>query len=340
MTKMRAAQFSRPGGPLELVERDIPAPGPGQVRIKVQACGICHSDSITQEGHFPGGVSYPRIPGHEVIGVIDALGPGAAPWTPGMRVGIGWHGGNCNACGCCRRGDAFACETATNVTGLTCDGGYAEYMVAPVTALARVPDGLSAVDAAPIMCAGLTTFNAIRNSGARHGETVAVLGLGGLGHMAVQYAAKMGFRTIAIARGEDKAPLATKLGAARYIDSQASDPAAELAKLGGAKAVIATVTEGKAMSAVLGGLAINGTFMVIGATMSMEVSPLFLLAGRRSVKGWYSGTSIDSEQTLDYSVLTGVRAMNEEFPLAQAPEAYARMLSGKARFRVVLKIAP
>ena len=335
MPKMRAVQVSRPGGPLELVEREIPEPGPGNVRIKVQACGVCHSDSLVKEGQMPG-IQYPRVPGHEVIGVIDAVGKDVPRWTPGQRVGVGWHGGSCGYCDACRRGDFFACQTSTQVTGLTRDGGYADYLVTPFGTLAMVPDELAAADAAPLMCAGVTTFNALRNSGARAGDLVAVLGLGGLGHLGVQYAVKMGFRTVAIARGKDKEALARQLGAWHYIDSQAEDPGAALAKLGGAAVVLATVTSGEAMGATQTGLAPNGSLMVLGAAGSLEVSPLILLTGCKSVKGWYSGTSIDSQETLAFSVLSGVRSMNEVYPLERAPEAYDRMMSGKARFRAVL----
>src|SRR5438445_3876060 len=291
MATMRVAQVSRPNGPFEIVERQIPEPGAGSVRIKVLACGICHSDSVTKEGLFPG-IQYPRVPGHEVAGVIDAIGPNVPGWEPGERVGVGWNGGYCGYCDPCRRGEFFACVRG-QTTGVTYDGGYGEYMIAPASAVARMPADLAPVEAAPLMCAGLTTFNALRNSGARPGDVVAVLGLGGLGHLGVQYAAKMGFHTVGIARGKDKEPLAGKLGAAAYIDSQAQDPAAELQKLGGAKAILATATSGEAMSAVQGGLAVNGTLLVVGAVPAMQVSPLFLLSGCRSVKGWYSGTSID-----------------------------------------------
>ncbi|HSY18108.1 MAG TPA: alcohol dehydrogenase [Candidatus Acidoferrales bacterium] len=335
MPKMRVAQISKAGGNFEIVERDIPAPAPGWVRIKVQACGICHSDSLVKEGHWPG-LQYPRVPGHEVVGLVDALGAGVTQWKVGQRVGVGWHGGHCGQCDPCRNGDFFGCTVNLQITGISFDGGYGEYMVAPTIALAHVPDDLTPVEAAPLMCAGITTYNALRNSGARAGDVVAVHGLGGLGHLGVQYAAKMGFKTIAIARGTDKAALATKLGAHQYIDSQAQDPSAELQKLGGAKAIIATVTNGDAMSAVTGGLAINGTFLIIGAAQSMTISPLFLLMGRRSVKGWYSGTAADSQDTLKFSVLTGVRSMTEVYPIAKVAEAYERMASGKARFRVVL----
>lgn len=335
MSKMRAVQVSQPGGPFEIVEREIPEPGAGTVRIKVEACGICHSDSITKEGHFPG-IQYPRVPGHEVVGVIDVVGEGVAGWTAGQRVGVGWNGGYCGYCENCRRGNFFACSIAGQVTGIHYDGGYADYMVAPASALALVPDELSALEAGPLMCAGLTTFNALRNSGARPGDLVAVLGLGGLGHLGVQFAAKMGFRTVAIARGTDKEALAKQLGAHLYIDSQAQDPAAELTKLGGAKIILATVTNGEAMNATMGGLSVGGKLMVLGAAESLNVSPLLLIMGSRSVAGWYSGTSIDSQDTLAFSVLSGVRSMNEVFPLEQVNEAYERMMSGKARFRIVL----
>jgi D-arabinose 1-dehydrogenase-like Zn-dependent alcohol dehydrogenase len=335
MSKMRAVQVSRPNGPFELVEREIPEPAAGAVRIKVQACGICHSDSVTKEGLIPG-IQYPRVPGHEVVGVIDALGPSVAGWKVGQRVGVGWNGGYCGYCDPCRRGQFFGCQIAGQTTGVTSDGGYADYMVAPASALAAVPDGLSAEEAGPLMCAGLTTFNALRNSGARAGDLVAVLGLGGLGHLGVQFAAKMGFKTVAIARGSDKGTLARELGAQYYIDSQAQDPAAELVRLGGAKVILATVTNGAAMSATMGGLGNEGKLMVLGAAQSLEVSPLFLIFGSRSVAGWYSGTSIDSQDTLAFSALSGVRSMNEVFPLEQVNEAYERMMSGRARFRVVL----
>jgi len=336
MATMRVVQVSRPNGPFEIVQRQIPEPGAGSVRIKVQACGICHSDSIVKEGIFPG-IQYPRVPGHEVAGVVDAVGPGVVGLAPGQRVGVGWHGGYCGHCDHCRRGEFFACVTG-QVTGLTFDGGYAEYLIAPASAVARMPDDLPAVESAPLLCAGITTFNALRNSGAGPGAVVAVLGLGGLGHLGVQYAARMGFHTVGIARGKDKEPLARQLGASVYIDSQAQDPAAELLKLGGAKVILATATSGEAMSAVQGGLAVNGTLLIVGAAASMQVSPLWLLSGCRSIKGWYSGTSIDSEDTLAFSARTGVRSMNETFPMERVTEAYDRMMSGKARFRVVLTI--
>ena len=332
---MKAVQISKPGGNFEVVERPIPEPGRGQVRIKVEACGICYSDSLVKEGHFPG-IQYPRVPGHEIAGRIDAIGADVTIWKPGQRVGVGWHGGNCVYCDACRRGDAFACETETLVTGITHDGGYAEFMIAPASSLARVPDDLSSIEAAPLMCAGITTFNALRNSAARPGETVAVLGIGGLGHLGVQFAAKLGFKTVAIARGADKAPLAKQLGAHHYIDSQAEDPAAALQKLGGAKVILATATSGAAMSAAQGGLVVRGTLLIVGVPEALDINPLPLILGSRSVQGWYSGTSIDSQQTLAFSALTGVRSMNEIYPLARAAEAYDRMMSGQARFRVVL----
>jgi D-arabinose 1-dehydrogenase-like Zn-dependent alcohol dehydrogenase len=278
------------------------------------------------------------VPGHEVIGTVDAVGEGVPQWKAGQRAGVGWHGGNCGYCDNCRRGDFFACTVDLKFTGISFDGGYGEYMIAPAIALARVPDELSPVDAAPLMCAGITTFNALRNSGARPGDLVAVLGLGGLGHLGVQYAARMGFRTVGIARGKDKEPLARELGAFRYIDSQAQDPAAELTKLGGARVILATVTAGDAMSAVQAGLGPRGTLMVLGAAQSIQVSPLVLITGMREIKGWYSGTAIDSQDTLAFSVLKGVRSMNEVYPLERVTEAYERMMSGKARFRVVLTV--
>lgn len=336
MAKMRAVQVSRAGGPLEVVERDVPEPARGEVRIRVQACGICHSDVLTKDGGFPG-QQYPRVPGHEVVGVVDALGADVARLAEGQRVGVGWNGGWCGWCDPCRRGDFFACRTSTRVTGITGDGGYADFMVAPQEAVARVPDELAATDAAPLLCAGLTTFNALRNSGARGGDLVAVLGLGGLGHLGVQYAARMGFRTVAIARGRDKEPLARRLGAVRYVDSTGEDPAAALAALGGARVVLATVTSGEAMSATIGGLAPRGRLMVLGAPPSLEAGAFALIAGQRAIQGWYSGVSIEAEDTLAFSVLAGVRSMNEVYPLERAAEAFERMLSGKARFRVVLE---
>jgi D-arabinose 1-dehydrogenase-like Zn-dependent alcohol dehydrogenase len=336
MAKMRAAQVRAGKGPFEIVEREVPEPGPGAVRVKVQASGICHSDSLTKEGLWPG-LRYPRVPGHEVAGVVDAVGPGVADLPKGARVGLGWHGGHCGYCASCRRGDFVTCRVSAEIPGITYDGGHADYVIAPAVALARIPEGLSATDAGPLMCAGITTFNALRHSGARPGDLVAVLGIGGLGHLGVQFAARMGHETVAIARGKDKEALALKLGAHHYVDSEAQDPATELAKRGGARVILATVTSGKAMSAALGGLAIDGTFVVLGASHEpIEVPPLLLIAGRRRVLGWPSGTSADSEDTMAFAARNGIRPMNEVFPLEKASEAYDRMMSGKARFRVVL----
>jgi D-arabinose 1-dehydrogenase-like Zn-dependent alcohol dehydrogenase len=333
--KMRAVQVSRANGPFELMEREIPEPGVGSVRIKVEACGICHSDSMVKSGAMPG-MKYPRIPGHEVVGTVEALGSDVIGVAQGQRVGVGWHGGYCGHCNACRRGDFFACQSG-RITGLTHDGGYADYMIAHSSALALLPEGLSPIEAGPLVCAGVTTFNALRNSGAQPGDTVAILGIGGLGHLGVQFAAKMGFRTIAIARGSDKEALARKLGAHQYIDSQAQDVAVELNKDGGAKVILATVTNAEAMAATLGGLAVHGKLLIVGAPHDpLKVPVLLLIGGRRSVMGWYSGTAIDSQDTLEFSQLTGVAAMTEVYPLERAAEAYERMMSGKARFRVVL----
>jgi propanol-preferring alcohol dehydrogenase len=338
MSKMRAVQVTRPNGPLEVIEREIAEPGAGQVRIKVEACGICHSDSFTKEGTWPG-IQYPRVPGHEIAGIIDAAGLGVAGWRQGQRVGVGWHGGHCGYCDSCRRGDFVTCQIAPQVPGIAYDGGYAEFVIVPAGALALIPEGLSAAEAGPLMCAGVTTFNPLRNSGARPGDLVAILGIGGLGHLGIQFAAKMGFRTVAIARGMDKEPLSRQLGASHYIDSRTQDPAAELLKLGAAKVILATVTSGKAMSVVLGGLSVNGKLIVVGAADEpLEVNGGLMLIGRRSIMGWPSGSSIDSQDTLSFSRLTGVRSMNEIFPLDRAAEAYEHMMSGKARFRAVLTI--
>jgi len=335
MAKMRAVQVTGPNKPFQLVEKEIPVPKRGEVRVKVQACGVCHSDSMVKEGTYPG-IDYPRVPGHEVAGVIDALGEDVRGWKVGQRVGIGWYGGHCKECNSCRRGDFMTCANPI-VCGISYDGGYAEYTVVPKEALALIPDGLSPVDAAPLMCAGITTFNALRNSGARAGDTVAVLGIGGLGHLAIQYAVKMGYRTVAIARGKDKKELAQKLGAHAYIDSESQNVSEELKKLGGAKVILSTVTHAPAINAALDGVANNGKLVVVGiAPEPLAVSSLQLIGGRRSVSGWPAGTSIDSQDTLDFSQLTGVRSMNQTFPLEKAAEAYDFMMSGKARFRVVL----
>jgi D-arabinose 1-dehydrogenase-like Zn-dependent alcohol dehydrogenase len=332
---MRSVQVSKANGPFEIVERDIPEPSAAQVRIKVQACGVCHSDSFTKEGLFPG-IQYPRVPGHEIAGVIDKVGKDVTQWEPGQRVAVGWHGGHCGYCESCRRGDFVTCKYA-QVPGISYDGGYADYMIAPIEALALIPEQLSAIEAAPLMCAGITTYNALRNSGARAGDVVAILGIGGLGHLGVQFAAKMGFRTIAIARGKDEEELVKKLGARQYIDNRSQNAVEELNKLGGAKVILATVPSGKAMSEILGGLAVNGKLVIIGASDEpIQVPSYLFISGRRSLIGWPAGTSIDSQDTLSFSVLSGVRSMNEVFPLEKAPEAYEQMMSGKARFRAVL----
>jgi len=336
MSAMRAMQVAKAGGPLELVEKEIPSPGPGQVLVKVHACGVCHSDSLTVEGHWPG-IAYPRVPGHEAAGVVSALGSGVLGWKAGDRVGIGWFGGSCGYCDSCRRGDFLNCLINPQVPGISWDGGYAEYVVVPSEALAHIPDELSFVEAGPLMCAGVTTFNALRNSGARAGDLVAVHGIGGLGHLGVQFAARMGFRTVAIARGADKAALAKKLGAHSYIDSAAENAGKALAKLGGAKVIITTVTNAAAMGEVLGGLGIDGKLLILGASPEpIPVHSLQLIMGRKSVAGWPSGASIDSEDTMRFSALTGVRPMVQEFPLEKAAEGYRLMMDNKARFRVVL----
>lgn len=335
MSRMRAVQVSSANGPFELVTRDTPTPGPRQVRIKVQACGICHSDSFTKLGAFPG-IQFPRVPGHEVVGLLDAVGSEVPVWKPGARVGVGWHGGHCGHCASCRRGDFITCATG-QIPGISYDGGYADYMIAPFEALAAVPDDLSSVEAAPLLCAGITTFNALRHSGAAPGDLVAVLGIGGLGHLGVQFAAKMGCHTVAVARGNDKEPLARRLGAHHYIDSATQNVAMELTKLGGARVILATLTDAKSMSNAVGGLGVDGKLLVLGASMQpIEVPPLALISARRSITGWPSGTASDSEDTMDFSILSGIRPLIETFPLERAAEAYERMMSGKARFRVVL----
>ncbi len=333
----RVVQVPAPRAPFELVMRPIPDPAAGQVRIRVQACGICHSDSLVKEGFPWPGLSYPRVPGHEVVGVIDALGEGVTGWRVGQRVGVGWYGGHDGVCEACRRGDFTMCAHG-DVTGLTRDGGYADYMVAKAQALAAVPDAIAGAEAGPLLCAGITTFNALRHAGATAGDLVAILGIGGLGHLGVQYAAKMGFRTVAIARGQDKAKFARDLGAHHYIDSTAQDVAKSLQELGGAQVVLATVTDADAMTATIGGLHYGGTLMVLGASLDpIKVSPVQLLGQKLSVRGWASGAAIDSEDTLKFSALSGVRPMIERYPLERAAEAYERMMSGKARFRVVLE---
>ncbi len=331
----RAMQVPAAGGAFELVQKQFSDPGPGHVRIRVQACGVCHSDSLTKEGMWPG-IQFPRVPGHEIAGVLDAIGPDVPVFKVGQRVGLGWHGGHCNYCTPCRRGDFMLCENQP-ISGINYDGGYADYVIAPANAIALVPDELKYADAAPLLCAGVTTFNALRNSGARTGDTVAILGIGGLGHLAVQYAAKAGYRTVAIARGQDKGPLAQQLGAHIYIDSTTQDPAKELQKIGGANIILSTVTSAKALDWVIDGLGPAGKFIVVGAPDGpVVINPFPLLLGRRTVAGWPSGTGMDSEDTLNFSALTGVKPMIETYPLEKAEEAYDRMMSGKARFRVVL----
>ncbi len=333
--KMKAAQISKPGADFELVERDIPEPGAGQVRVKVEACGICHSDFVVKEGLWPG-LQYPRVPGHEVAGRIDAVGSNVTQWKTGQRVGVGWHGGHDFVCEQCRRGD-FAMCVNRKVTGIDFDGGYAEYMIAPAEAVAAIPDELPAEEAGPFMCAGVTVYNALRNSGARGGDVVAVHGIGGLGHLGVQYARRMGFHTVALGRGKDKEPLAKNLGAHQYIDTDHGDVVAELQKLGGANVILATAPNSQAISTLVEGLAAGGKLVMPAApTEPLTINPMSLFLERRSVLGWYSGTAKDSQDTLEFSALTGVHPMIEKFPLSRAAEAYERMHSGKVRFRVVL----
>ena len=335
MAKMKAVQVTKAGGDFEIVEREIPQPSAGQVRIKVEACGICHSDALVKEGYWPG-IQYPRVPGHEVAGVIDAVGTGVNVWKSGQKVGIGWHGGHCFECDSCRRGDFNQCRNE-KIAGISYDGGYAEYMIAPQEAVASMPDGLSAEEAAPLLCAGITTFNSLRNAGARPGDLVAVQGIGGLGHLGVQFASKMGFHTVAIGRGNDKEALAKKLGADQYIDSSATDAAAELKKLGGARVILATAPDSKTIASVIDGLGVNGKLLIVAAPGEpMQVNPVGLIMGRRSIQGWPSGTAPDSEDTMRFSARTGVRPMIEHYPLEKVADAYQQMISGKVRFRVVL----
>jgi D-arabinose 1-dehydrogenase-like Zn-dependent alcohol dehydrogenase len=335
MPKMKAVQVSKPGANFELVEKNIPDPSRNQVRIKVEACGICHSDALVKEGLWPG-IQYPRIPGHEIAGRIDAVGADVTNWKPGQRVGVGWHGGHDFTCDACRRGDFINCQNE-QITGFSYDGGYAEYIVVPAEAVAAIPDDLAAADAAPLLCAGITVFNALRNSGARAGDLVAVQGIGGLGHLGVQYARQMGFRTFAIGRGKDKEELARKLGAAHYVDTATSDPSSELQKFGGARIILATAPDSKAMSALFNGLARNGKLVVVGAGSDpLAISPIQLIGGRTTIQGWASGIATDSEDTMRFSTLTGVRPMIEKYPLERAAEGYDQMISGRARFRAVL----
>jgi D-arabinose 1-dehydrogenase-like Zn-dependent alcohol dehydrogenase len=335
MATMKVAEVPSPGADFRIVEREIPEPGPGHVRIKVQACGVCHSDVLTKDGAWPG-IQYPRVPGHEVAGIIDAVGAGVSAWTKGQRVGVGWHGGQDGTCLSCRRGDFRNCRNL-KIPGISYDGGYQEYMVAPVEALAAMPDSLSDVEAAPLLCAGITTYNALRHSGALPGDLVAVQGIGGLGHLGIQFGSKFGYKVAAIGRGPENATLAKKLGVSVYIDSKATKAAEELQKLGGAQVILATAPSSKAMSELIDGLGPNGKLMVIGATFdAIEVTPVQLISGSRTIQGWAAGTPADSEDTLRFAELSGVRPMIETYPLEKAAEAYARMLSGHAQFRVVL----
>ncbi len=332
---MKVAQVPRPGADFEITERDIPKPHAGEVRIKVQACGVCHSDVLTKEGAWPG-IQYPRVPGHEVAGVIDELGDGVSGWTKGQRAGVGWHGGHDGTCQACRRGDFGNCQNM-KIAGISYDGGYQQYMVAPVEALTAIPDSLSDVDAAPLLCAGITTFNALRRNAALPGDLVAIQGIGGLGHLGIQFAAKFGYKVAAGGRGPENAALAKKLGAHVYIDGQATNAAEELQKLGGAQVILATAPSSQAMSELFNGLGPNGKFVVVGAAFDpLEVSPIQLIMGSRTLRGWASGIPVDAEDTLRFAELTGVRAMIETYPLEKAAEAYARMMSGHAQFRVVL----
>jgi len=332
---MKVAQIAKPGGDFEIVQREVPDAGAGHVRIKVQACGVCHSDVLTKEGTWPG-IQYPRVPGHEVAGIIDELGAGVSQWSKGQRVGVGWHGGHDGTCVSCRRGDFGNCQDL-KIAGISYDGGYQQYMVAPVEALVAMPASLEDAEAAPLLCAGITTFNALRHSGAFPGDLVAVQGIGGLGHLGIQFANKFGYKVAAIGRGSENAQLAKKLGATVYIDSKATNAAEALQKMGGAKVILATAPSSKAMSELIDGLGPNGKLMVVGAAFDpIEVTPVQLISRSRTIQGWASGTPIDSEDTLLFAELTGVRPMIETYPLEKAAEAYARMLSGNAQFRVVL----
>ena len=335
ISPMKAAQIPKPGADFEIVERGIPKPGPGEVRIKIQACGVCHSDVFTKEGSWPG-IQYPRVPGHEVVGTIDELGAGVSGWKQEQRIGVGWHGGHDGTCLACQRGDFRNCRNL-KVPGISYDGGYEQYMVAPVEALTAMPESLSDVEAAPLLCAGITTYNALRHSGAMPGDLVAVLGIGGLGHLGIQFANKFGYKVAAIGRGSESATLAKKLGASVYIDNKVTNAAEALQKLGGAQVILATAPNSKAMTEVIDGLAPNGNLMVIGVTADpIEVTPAQLVNGSKSIQGWASGTPADAQDTLRFAELTGVRPMIETYPLEKAAEAYARMMSGQAQFRVVL----
>ena len=332
---MRAAQVPQPGAAFGIVEREIPSPGFQEVRIKVQACGVCHSDAFTKEGLWPG-IQYPRVPGHEVAGIIDDVGAGVAGWKKGQRVGVGWHGGHDGTCRECKRGDFRHCRNR-QVPGISYDGGYAAHVIAPVEALAHIPDALRPEEAAPLMCAGITTFNALRHSGAGPGDLVGIQGIGGLGHLGIQWAAKSGYDVVAIGRGEDKQSLALELGARRYIDSGRQDVAAELNKEGGAAVILVTAPDPKAIGALVDGLGVRGRLVIVGASADpFAVSSFQLIGAQRTIIGWSSGTSRDSEDTLKFATQTGVRAMIETFPIEQASEGYERMITGKVRFRAVL----
>ena len=333
---MKAVEVSRPGAEFQMVERPIPEPAEGWVRIRVEGCGICHGDSVVKEGHFPG-MAFPRVPGHEVVGRIDELGKGVTSWEEGLRVGVGWTGGHCFECGPCRQGDFVGCANG-KITGISHDGGYAEFMVARAESLARVPDRLDPMEAAPLLCAGLTTFNALRRSVARPGDLVAVQGIGGLGHLGVQIAAKSGYRTVAISRGKDKEKLALELGADAYIDSSACDAAEALQRMGGARVILATAPGAKDISAIVRGLGVRGVLVIVGAPFEpIEVSAIDLIVGSRTIQGWNSGHARDSEETLEFCALRGIHPRVEVFPLEKVNEAYQRMMTNKARFRVVLK---
>jgi D-arabinose 1-dehydrogenase-like Zn-dependent alcohol dehydrogenase len=337
MSKMIAMVVPRAGAKLQRAERDVPEPGPRELLIRIHACGVCHSDSLTVEGQMPG-IVYPRVPGHEVVGLVEAIGPNVEGWKTGDRAGVGWFGGSCGYCDRCRRNESFACENVQAVTGVTRDGGYATHMLANVSAAVHVPADLDDIESAPLLCAGVTTFNALRHGGAGPGDLVAILGVGGLGHLAVQFAARQGFRTVAVNRGRDKEKLIRSLGAHEYIDSAVGDPAEALRGLGGAKLILATVTSAEAMQSVIGGLGPNGTMMIIGAVAAFPINPFDMIGKSAAVRGWYSGVATDSEDTLRFCQLHGIGPMNEIYPFAEAQSAYDRMMSGKARFRVVLKM--
>jgi D-arabinose 1-dehydrogenase-like Zn-dependent alcohol dehydrogenase len=335
VSTMKSAVVAAPGEEFGIVEREIPEPGAGEVRIRVQACGVCHSDALVKEGSWPG-ISYPRVPGHEVVGFVEKVGEAVSAWSSGQRVGVGWHGGHDGTCGECRRGDFRNCRNL-KIPGISYDGGYQQYMIAPVEALVAIPDAVGDVDAAPLLCAGITTYDALRCSGALPGDLVAVQGVGGLGHLGIQFASKFGYRVAAVGRGSENAELARQLGANVYVDTESEDPAEALRKMGGAKAIVATAPNSKAISALVGGLGVNGKLIVVGVDFApIRVTPVQLIMGGRSIQGWNTGTPADAEDTLRFSELSGVRPMVETYPLERAGEAYARMMSGSARFRVVL----